>query len=189
MRNGTLTEFVKNRRGTFTDRRVDQLLFETAQGLAYLHSQNIVHGDLRGGNVLIDSGEHAQLADFGLAVVTDATIGTTSIARHSSSRWMAPELVNPEVGFKRTRASDVYAFACLCVEIYTGDQPFWNIIHDITVILEILKENRPPRPSSSGPPDGTRAMSDDLWAIVEACWEHKPSDRPDMDEVLELIMA
>ncbi|KAJ7872178.1 kinase-like domain-containing protein [Mycena olivaceomarginata] len=78
MRNGTMKDFVKNRNGTLPDRRVDQLLFETAQGMAYLHSQNIAHGDLRGGNVLIDSGEHAQLADFGLAVVTDATLGTTS---------------------------------------------------------------------------------------------------------------
>ncbi|KAJ7266652.1 kinase-like domain-containing protein [Mycena rebaudengoi] len=195
MRNGTMKEFVKTRRGTLTDKQVDLLLFETAQGLAYLHSQNIVHGDLRGGNVLIDNGEHAQLADFGLAVVTDATIGTTSTTRRGSSRWMAPELLNPELEFERTRASDVYAFACLCVElilpeqIYTGEQPFCNFIHDITVVLQILDHKRPPRPSSLGPPDGTRAMSDGLWAIVEACWAHEPLDRFDMHKVSELIMA
>ncbi|KAJ6563664.1 kinase-like domain-containing protein [Mycena vulgaris] len=59
MRNGTMNNFVKNQNGTLPDRRAAQLLFETAQGLAYLHSQNIVHGDLRGGNVLIDDEEHA----------------------------------------------------------------------------------------------------------------------------------
>jgi hypothetical protein len=32
-------------------------------------------------------------------------------------------------------------------------------------------------------------MSDELWAIVEACWAHKPSDRPDMGKVSGLIMA
>ncbi|KAJ7238881.1 kinase-like domain-containing protein [Mycena rebaudengoi] len=84
MRNGTMKDFVKSRRDTLTDKQ----LFETVQGLVYLHSQNIVHGDLRGVNVLIDKGEHAQLADFGLAVVTDTTIGTTSIARDGSSRWI-----------------------------------------------------------------------------------------------------
>ncbi|KAJ7266619.1 kinase-like domain-containing protein, partial [Mycena rebaudengoi] len=213
MRNGTMKDFVKNRRGTLTDKQVDLLLFETAQGLAYLHSQNIVHGDLRGGNVFIDSAEHAQLADFGLAVVTDATIGTTSTAQHGSlrwmvllavvtdattdttsttwrgsSRWMAPELLNHELEFKRTRASDVYAFACLCVEIYTGEQPFWNFINDMAAAFQIVNGKRPPRPSSLGPPDGTRAMSDELWAIVEACWAHEPSDRPDMDKVSELIL-
>ncbi|KAJ7799180.1 kinase-like domain-containing protein [Mycena olivaceomarginata] len=161
MRNGTMKDF----------------LFETAQGMAYLHSQNIVHGDLRGGNVLIDSGEHAQLADFGLAVVTDATLRTTSTTQRGF------------VEFKRTKASDVYAFACLCLEIYTGEQPFWNFIQDMAVVLQILDQKRPPRPSSLGPPDGTRAMSDGLWAIVEACWAHKASDRPDMDKVSGLIMA
>ena len=69
------------------------------------------------GNVLIDDGEHAQLADFGLAIVTDATLGTTSTKRSGSSRWMAPELLDPQVKFKRTHASDVYAFACLCIEV------------------------------------------------------------------------
>ncbi|KAJ7706511.1 kinase-like domain-containing protein, partial [Mycena olivaceomarginata] len=160
---------------------------ETAQGLAYLHSQNIIHGDLRGGNVLIDDGEHAQLAGFGLAIVTDATLGTTSTTQCGSSRWMAPELLDYQLEFKRTKASDVYAFACLCIEIYTGEQPFRSIQPHIAVILQILDQKRPPQPSD--PPDGTRAMSDGLWAIVEACWAHKPSDRPDIDKVSGLIVA
>ncbi|KAJ7936978.1 kinase-like domain-containing protein [Mycena leptocephala] len=187
MRNGTMIDFIKTRNATLPDKQVDKLLFETAQGLAYLHSQNIVHGDLRGGNVLIDNREHAQLADFGLAIVTDATRGTTSTKQSGSLRWMAPELLDYQLEFKRTKASDVYAFACLCIEIYTGEQPLQSIHQDITVVREILKQMRPLRPS--GPPDGTRAMSDRLWATVEACWAHKPSDRPDMDKVLELIMA
>ncbi|KAF8198255.1 kinase-like domain-containing protein [Mycena galopus ATCC 62051] len=188
-RNGTMNNFVKNRTGTLPARRVDLLLFETAQGLAYLHSQNIVHGDLRGGNVLIDDGEHAQLADFGLAIVTDATLGTTTTTNGGSVRWMAPELFDYQLEFKRTEASDVYAFACLCIEIYSGEHPFWHIPQEMAVVIRVLDEERPPRPSSSGPPDGTRAMSDRLWAIVEACWAHQPSDRPEMNEILGLIMA
>jgi serine/threonine protein kinase len=72
------------------------------------------------GNVLIDDGEHARLADFGLAIVTDATLGTTSTTstQAGSVRWMAPELYDPELeSKKRTKASDVYAFACLCIEV------------------------------------------------------------------------
>ncbi|KAJ7266623.1 kinase-like domain-containing protein [Mycena rebaudengoi] len=189
MRNGTLEKFAKNRRGILTNRQVDLLLFETAQGLAHLHSQNIVHGDIRGGNVLIDSEEHARLADFGLTVVIDAT--KTSTTQRSSLRWMAPELLNHELEFKRTRASDVYAFACLCVEIYTGEHPFWSFIPipDMAAAFQALHGKRPDRPSSLGPPDGTRAMSDELWAIVETCWAHEPSDRLGMDKVSELIMA
>ncbi|KAJ7845614.1 hypothetical protein B0H14DRAFT_2358003, partial [Mycena olivaceomarginata] len=63
---------------------------------------------------------------------------------------------------KRTKASDVYAFACLCIEIYTGEPPFWSFWPDIAAVLQVLAQQRPPRPSTSGRQDGTRAMSDRL---------------------------
>jgi serine/threonine protein kinase len=75
------------------------------------------------GNILIDDGEHAQLADFGLAIMTDATLGMTSTARSGSARWMAPELLDYQLEFKRTEASDVYVFACLCIEVI-----FWIVV-------------------------------------------------------------
>ncbi|KAJ7760420.1 kinase-like domain-containing protein [Mycena metata] len=52
---------------------VDKLLYEIAQGLEYLHSHDIVHGDLRGSNILITQDWSACLADFGLSAFTDAT--------------------------------------------------------------------------------------------------------------------
>ncbi|KAJ7780887.1 kinase-like domain-containing protein [Mycena olivaceomarginata] len=168
MRNGTMKDFVKNQSSTLPDRRVDRLLFETAQGLAYLHSQNIIHGDLPG---------------FGLAIVTDATLGTTSTTQCGSSRWMAPELLDYQLEFKRTKASDVYAFACLC---YTGEQPFRSIQRHIAVILQILDQKRPPRPS--GPPDGTRSNVRRAMGYRRSLLAHKPSDRPDIDKVSGLIL-
>ncbi|KAJ6542666.1 kinase-like domain-containing protein, partial [Mycena capillaripes] len=52
---------------------VDKLLYEIAQGLQYLHTRNIVHGDLRGSNILINENWSACLADFGLSVFSDVT--------------------------------------------------------------------------------------------------------------------
>jgi serine/threonine protein kinase len=51
-------------------------LLEIAEGAAYLHSEGIVHGDLRGSNILIDSGHHPRLADFGLGSFSDSTVGS-----------------------------------------------------------------------------------------------------------------
>ncbi|KAJ7646311.1 kinase-like domain-containing protein [Mycena polygramma] len=188
MRNGTLFDFVKTQNATLPDGRLNLLLFQTAHGLAYLHAQKVVHGDLRGTNVLIDANEHAQIADFGLAIVTDATLGTTSTAG-GSARWMAPELLHHETQSKRpTKASDVYAFSCLCIELYTGAPPFWGM-HDAAVIVRVSKGERLPRPSGLAPPEGTRAMSGRLWETVEACSAHNPSDRPDMDSVSHLILS
>ncbi|EEB90030.1 hypothetical protein MPER_11817, partial [Moniliophthora perniciosa FA553] len=69
MPNGTILKHLCETGGQDVDLR----LFEIAQGLAYLHSQHIVHGDLRGSNVLIDADWHACIADFGLAVFSDVT--------------------------------------------------------------------------------------------------------------------
>ncbi|KAJ7231356.1 kinase-like domain-containing protein, partial [Mycena rebaudengoi] len=85
-------------------------LWEVAQDLEYLHSRNVVHGDLRGANILITQDWSARLADFGLTSFTEATLTTTR--RAGTLRWMAPELNDPDrfgIQFRRTKASDVYA--------------------------------------------------------------------------------
>jgi serine/threonine protein kinase len=101
-------------------------LHEIAQGLDYLHAMNIVHGDLRGTNILISDDGNACLADFGLTTTifeADSTVGgLTSSSNHGGSvRWFAPELIQPKSfgceRFSRTTASDVYAYACVCLEV------------------------------------------------------------------------
>ncbi|KAJ7206235.1 kinase-like domain-containing protein, partial [Mycena haematopus] len=69
MENGTVLKYL-NDHGRAD---VDKLLMEIAQGLRYLHSRNIVHGDLRGANILITHEWSACLADFGLTSLSDAT--------------------------------------------------------------------------------------------------------------------
>ncbi|KAJ6472148.1 kinase-like domain-containing protein, partial [Mycena vitilis] len=95
-------------------------------GLDYLHSMDIVHGDLRGSNILISDECTACLADFGLATTIrddDADVATGALYssnRAASRRWLAPELITPEqfgCRFVRTRATDVYAFGCVCLEV------------------------------------------------------------------------
>ncbi|EPQ54916.1 kinase-like protein, partial [Gloeophyllum trabeum ATCC 11539] len=100
-------------------------LFEVSQGLEYLHCHNIVHGDLRGGNVLIDDASHARFADFGLSRFSEATKGAyTTATREGSTRWTAPELFpdsDEDEGegpcIRRTRQTDVYVYGCLCLEV------------------------------------------------------------------------
>ncbi|ESK85293.1 kinase-likeprotein [Moniliophthora roreri MCA 2997] len=163
---------------------IDLRLFEIAQGLAYLHSQHIIHGDLRGSNILVDSDNHACIADFGLAVFSDVTLGTNSSQHGGSVRWMAPELLDPGTfgleHFRRTFASDVYSFACVCTELYTGDPPFNNIPHGAAVLLKVMKGERPARPFR---------MGNWLWNIVEMCWNQENAGRPSMSEVVKMMQS
>jgi hypothetical protein len=64
------------------------------------------------------------LADFGLAGFADATLVTHTSNNAGSIRWMAPELHNPEIfdlkQLRRTAESDVYALACVALEVDDG---------------------------------------------------------------------
>ncbi|THU85550.1 kinase-like protein, partial [Dendrothele bispora CBS 962.96] len=117
MRHGTVLKHIADHGKSGIDKR----LHEVAQGLAYLHSQKIVHGDLRGANILINDEWQACLTDFGLTVFNDATASSSTSRRGGSVRWMAPELHIPEsFGMSSSRLTpetDVYAFGCVCLEV------------------------------------------------------------------------
>lgn len=133
--NGDVLTYLKKH--PFADRR--RLVRQVAEGLIYLHSQDVVHGDLKGGNVLVDSSGDAALCDFGLAkLMRDCpTSFTTSNVGMGTLRWCAPgthkssyrnscpgtdtysvltELLM-ESGENKTQATDVWAFAGLALEV------------------------------------------------------------------------
>ncbi|KAJ6587629.1 kinase-like domain-containing protein, partial [Mycena vulgaris] len=156
-----------------------------SQGLAFLHDQKIVHGDLRGSNILVDDNGHACLTDFGLAVLSDATTTQTPDGA-GSVQWMAPELFNPTAfGLQnpaRTPASDIYAFGCVCLELYTGAPPFHKaMLYNASVMLQVLEGIRPSRP-------GGDVISDHMWELMQKCWSHNIADRPSiLGIILDLI--
>ncbi|KAJ7107508.1 kinase-like domain-containing protein, partial [Mycena epipterygia] len=184
MKKGTVLKYLKDRGRA----DVDRLLLETAQGLDYLHAQHIVHGDLHGTNILISDDNSACLSDFGLATsVSDAesTTAMTSSSNHGGSvRWFAPELISPTAfgcgKFVRTPASDVYAYACVCVELYTGSPPLSNVKPDIAAMLRVIQGDRPERPAD---------MSEQLWRLVTAAWAADSHVRPNIHDIVSAFSA
>ncbi|KAF7336034.1 Non-specific serine/threonine protein kinase [Mycena sanguinolenta] len=160
---------------------VNRLLLEIAQGLDYLHSMKIVHGDLRGTNILISDDRNACLSDFGLATtidVADSTIGvTTASNRAGSIRWFAPELIDPtKFGcpkFIRTEASDVYAYACVCLELYTRNPPFPHL-QDVAAMLRVIEGERPEQPPT---------IPAAVWQLVTSAWAEDFRARPTIHDI------
>ncbi|KAJ6573535.1 kinase-like domain-containing protein [Mycena vulgaris] len=183
MKRGTLLKYL-NENGRDD---LDKMLLQVAEGLAYLHSMNVVHGDLRGTNILVSDDWHPCLADFGLTTIIDATstssAALTSTAHHAgSARWFAPELIQPTAfgcdKFRRTPASDVYAFACVCLELHTGRPPFSGVSPDVAAMLRVIAGERPERPAS---------MFDGLWDVVTAAWAPNFRDRPNIKTIIESL--
>ncbi|KIY63140.1 kinase-like protein [Cylindrobasidium torrendii FP15055 ss-10] len=182
MQHGTVLMYLNS----YGRQNVNKFLHEIVQGLGYLHSRYIVHGDLRGANVLINDAGAACLSDFGLTVFND-TPATHSSRCEGAVRWMAPELYSPQqFGLERfllTPESDIYAFACVCIELFTGNPPFIEL-RDPAVILRVMGGQRPARPMGSDP-----SMCDGLWSLVQACWAHDLALRPRVQEVAATIWA
>ncbi|KAF9263061.1 kinase-like protein [Marasmius fiardii PR-910] len=176
MERGNLVEFLKN-----SDNSVDRMLlaYDVACGLAHLHAKNIVHGDLKGVNILVTPDLRACITDFGLSRVsaTQPLLTETSRAR-GTTRWLSPELLTPDQSIFPTRQSDVYAYACVCYEIFTGRFPFYELAEAMIVIAVYLNKRRPSRPEECP------QLRDAMWYLMGECWNETPSLRPTMADVL-----
>ncbi|KAF5338827.1 hypothetical protein D9758_012084 [Tetrapyrgos nigripes] len=187
MSNGDIGSYLDKSAATdSTFERKVKLITEIAEGLSYLHELDppVIHGDIKGSNVLISEDFHCRLADFGLSAIETQTQSynvTNSAQNRGSIRWLAPELMNPNsvhttLGCSKTR--DIYAFGCTVVEILTGKPPFPEYKMELHVMIQVLSGTRPPRPAE---------CTDELWDLIERCWDESLSQRPGAGWILNIL--
>ncbi|KAG5637004.1 hypothetical protein H0H81_006148 [Sphagnurus paluster] len=163
------------------------LISDIAAGMQYLHKERVVHGDLKGVNILVSDAGRACLADFGLSSVVDSCGPrcpdlSSRNAEGGTLRYQAPELNDPDHENPRTFASDVYAFAFVCYEIFTDDHPFPELNQNYAVVIKVAKGERPNQPKENHIVE--RGLDDRMWSLMEDCWQQDPRDRPTAVEVV-----
>ncbi|QRV74672.1 Serine/threonine-protein kinase [Ceratobasidium sp. AG-Ba] len=176
MENGDLSHYLRE------NINVDKLdlCLQIASALEYLHSINIVHGDLKGPNVLVSKDGIPVLIDFGNAIISEYTLQftQTTTKQDMSLRWTAPELMNNE---KPSYKSDVYALGMTILEIFTGKTPYHGM-RDPAVIFNVGTWKRvPDRPTDCIPLN--EPWADILWDLLMSCWDHMSDYRPTAREV------
>lgn len=189
MDNGNIIRFI----GRNPDVNRAMLLVDIADGLKCIHDLHIVHGDLKGANILINGHRQACIADFGLATVSRNTT-TGSLMPFTSGgthRWMSPELLEPEKfgiphsdeGYGPTEPSHPYAFAMVIYEVLCGHCPFHEITSDILVVNALLQGKRPGQPNDAA----GLGFTSDLWGVLEKFWEENRTKRPTVVEILSYL--
>ncbi|KAH8101244.1 kinase-like domain-containing protein [Cristinia sonorae] len=164
-------------------------IHQVGRGLAYLHSEHVVHGALRGSNVLIDEEWGVRLADYDQAGILlqlgEDTSSRAEEAAHRVLRWMPPEICE---GAHITTTTDIYSFACLCLEMYTCKDPFAEVTGETRFTRSLASGALIPiRPSVY---DGACAeVPDSLWALMEECWKRQPMQRPTATQLVQRLSS
>ena len=97
-------------------------LEQAAAALDAAHRKGVVHRDVKPANLLFDGTDRLQVVDFGIARVTDDTLGMTAPGTIlGTAGYLAPEQA---LGRETTAASDRYALAVVAYELLTGRRPF-----------------------------------------------------------------
>ena len=166
IKGGTLADVIAER-GALPIPEVLTLATKLSSALAAAHSHNILHRDIKPGNILVDEKGEPFLADFGLARL----IGGHGLTQHGvfvgTPHYCSPEQVALEELDER---SDIYALGLVIYEMATGRRPF-----EAETVAEILAMQRsapPPDPTSISP-----RIPGELAAITLRCLAKDPADR------------
>ncbi|KAJ7730618.1 kinase-like domain-containing protein [Mycena maculata] len=163
--------------------RDHHLVCGVASGLKFPHDNDIVHGDLKVENVLVDKRGVPCICDFGISKIlhrrgyTTLSVGTVP--------HMAPELflvigrdnTSGELP-STTKRSDVYSFALLALEILTSE-PLKRRPSQAVVTSEDLQSLCPKREDYD-----LRNVSREYCLALDRCWAFEPLFRPSIGEVL-----
>ncbi|ORX34212.1 kinase-like domain-containing protein, partial [Kockovaella imperatae] len=167
--NGSLGQTLKAF-GNFNEELVSSYVAKILEGLAYLHSQGVVHCDLKAANILSTKNGNVKLSDFGVSLVTRAVanIKHEAFSMHvaGTPNWMAPEVISLNGA---SPPSDIWSLGCTIIELLTGRPPYSDIPNSMTVLFRIVEDDFPPLPSD---------ISDNLRDFLQLCFIKDPSARP-----------
>nr|XP_060617487.1 mitogen-activated protein kinase kinase kinase 1 isoform X1 [Anolis sagrei ordinatus] len=166
--------------GAFKESVVANYTEQLLRGLAYLHENQIIHRDVKGANLLIDStGHRLRIADFGAAARL-ASKGTGAGEFQGqllgTIAFMAPEVLR---GQQYGRSCDVWSVGCAIIEMACAKPP-WNAekhSNHLALIFKIASATTAP----SIPPHLTPGLRD----VALRCLELQPQDRPPARELLK----
>lgn len=168
-----------------------------ARGLAYLHEDchpKIIHRDIKSSNILLDENFEAQVADFGLAKLSNDTNTHVSTRVMGTFGYLAPEYA---ASGKLTDRSDVFSFGVILLELVTGRRPidttqeagFESLVEWARpVVMRILEDGRLEDlvdPNLDGDYD-----PDEMFRVIEtaaACVRHSALKRPRMAQVVRAL--
>ncbi|XP_024401687.1 serine/threonine/tyrosine-protein kinase HT1 [Physcomitrium patens] len=171
---GSLRAFLhKNESGSLPYKIVLSMALDVARGMEYLHSQGVVHRDLKSENIVLTEDLHLKLTDFGVGCLE--TECDSKNADTGTYRWMAPEMISHKHYSKKV---DVYSFGIVLWELVTGLVPYPDMT-PVQVAYAVVNKNLRPPVDDDCPPA--------LRHLMEHCWFANPERRPNFYQIVQTL--
>ncbi|MEL7060128.1 MAG: protein kinase [Acidobacteriota bacterium] len=171
--NGTSLGDLLNRRGPLPSSRVVPLALGIARGLASTHARQVIHRDVKPGNVLLGVEGEIKVTDFGLSYVVSSVLGQRMTELSGTPGYVPPEVLRQG---PYTEAGDLFGLGATLYESLAGFHPFAGESLRDTILQTLSGEVRPLDESVVDLPDGLAEMVLELLAV-------DPEQRPSAEVV------
>jgi hypothetical protein len=149
------------------------LMQQLCAALDYAHGENVIHRDLKPGNIMVDSRGRLKLADFGIAATVSDSV--SRVSQHRATSGTLPYMSPQQLTGKRPSASDdIYALGATLYELLTSKPPFYT--GDIT--HQVLHEKPEPVAERLAGLEIQNPVPGDVAALLMVCLAKEPGQRP-----------
>jgi hypothetical protein len=166
----TLESMLRDSSVTLSSEKQLSIAQACVRGLAHLHVNGIVHGDIRSANVKIseDKDDVIRIANFW------RSDGTFEDDEERRVKWLAPELQDHE--HSTSLEGDVFALGGLLFEIFVRETPFGDVSNS-KAVARLMRGKRAEIPTHVQVPSLVRDVMDE-------CWKQEPKERPTVTQLM-----
>ena len=178
IRGGRLTDYMKEKKFNFTEKRAAEIIYQIALGVKYLHKYGIIHRDLKPDNIMLteasDKGQ-IKIMDFGLSKILGKKEKTVD-------GFGTLTFVSPEVLIRKpyNKEIDIWSIGVILYLLLSGDLPFDDEEDDEQKIAKSIVFNEVEFPQKKF---GNK--SKEVISLIKKCLTKEPKNRIKIDEILK----